>query len=170
MGLYVTRCRSTKQNLNEKISTQAELVGASGYVPYNIQYIMFMHHQGYLNRLNKFFQDNQSETTMEINGRNLCTFNFWHIDIRYLFVKYHMEKGYISVMYFLTHLILADYFTKTLQGYLFSNSRDILMGIVSPYTLLKYITSYSSKQNVDNQIPRKKIILKKIPSENKILS
>ena len=38
-------------------SPGAEFVGVSDYVPYNIIYIMFMHHQGYLNKPNKFFQE-----------------------------------------------------------------------------------------------------------------
>ena len=36
MELGVTNCRSSKQKLNIKIWTDAELVGASDYFPYNI--------------------------------------------------------------------------------------------------------------------------------------
>ena len=36
MGLGVTHCRSSKQKLNTKISTESELVGTSDYVSYNI--------------------------------------------------------------------------------------------------------------------------------------
>ena len=54
MGLGITHFRYSKQKLNKKISTEAGLVDARYYVPYNIWYIMFMHHQGYLNNLNKF--------------------------------------------------------------------------------------------------------------------
>ena len=36
MGLGVTHYRSSKQKLNKKISTEAKLVGARDYVPYNI--------------------------------------------------------------------------------------------------------------------------------------
>ena len=83
MGLSVTHCRSIKQKLNTKISTETELVGTSDYVPYNIWYIMFMHHQGYLNKSNKFFQDNQSAMMMEVTGRNSRTENLRNIDTRY---------------------------------------------------------------------------------------
>ena len=55
MGLGLIHCRSSKKKLNTKSSTEAEIVGASDYVPYNIWYFMFMHHQGYLNKPNKFF-------------------------------------------------------------------------------------------------------------------
>ena len=33
---------------------------------------MFMHRQGYLNKSNKFFQDNQIYMNMEVNGSNSC--------------------------------------------------------------------------------------------------
>ena len=54
MGLGVTHCRLSKQKLNTKSSTEAELVGASDYLPYNILYVMFMHDQGYLIKSNNF--------------------------------------------------------------------------------------------------------------------
>ena len=55
--------------------------------------------------------------------------------------------------------MLADYFTKTLQGELFHNFRDIIMGRVSPLTLLEDIFSYTSKDRVEKQIPLKEITL-----------
>ena len=83
------------------------MVDAREYLPYNIWYIMFMHHQGYLNKPNKFFQDNQSATRMEINGINSCTCIYWHIYIGYLFIKDQVEKGELRVVYCPTHLMLA---------------------------------------------------------------
>ena len=53
-----------------------------------------------------------------------------------------------------------------MQGALFHRFRDIIMVRVSTYTLLKDITSYSSKERVKNQIPGKQIPPKKqIPSK-----
>ena len=54
MELGVTHCRSIKLNLNTKSSTEVDMVGSSDYLPYNIWYVMFMHHQGYLNKPNNF--------------------------------------------------------------------------------------------------------------------
>ena len=73
MGLGVTHCRPSNKKLNMKSSNEPGIVGASDYVPYNIWYVMFMHHQGYLNKSNKFSHENQSSTMMEVNGRNYCT-------------------------------------------------------------------------------------------------
>ena len=51
-----------------------------------------MHHQGYQNKKNKFFQDNKSEMRIEINGKNSVAHKYRHIDIIYLFLKDWMGK------------------------------------------------------------------------------
>ena len=52
---------------------EVELVGASNHLSYNIWYVMFMYHQVYLNKSNKFFQYNQVIMRMELNGGNSFT-------------------------------------------------------------------------------------------------
>ena len=80
------------------------------------------------------------------------------------------DKGKLSIMYFPTHLMLADYYTKPLQGALFHKSRYIIVGRVSPYKILKHISPYSSKELVENQIPGKQIPRNKIPPKKQIPS
>ena len=79
--------RSSKQKLNTMSSTEAELVGVSDYLPYNIWMSNFLKEQGYNLKSNVLYQDNQSTIKMEVNGRNSCTGNSRHIDIQYFFVK-----------------------------------------------------------------------------------
>ena len=62
------------------------------------------------------------------NGRNSCTGNSRHIDIRYFFVKDRIDKGEVRIEYCPSLIMLADYFTKPLQGYLFKKFRDVIMG------------------------------------------
>ena len=50
LGLGVLHGKSTKQKLNVKSSTEAELVGVSDYLPYNIWLLMFLSEQGYAKR------------------------------------------------------------------------------------------------------------------------
>ena len=68
-----------------------------------------------------------------------------------------LYKGEIRIMYCPTHLMLADYFAKPLQGSLLHNFRDIITERVITYTILKEIASYSSKKHVENKIPNKNI-------------
>ena len=87
-GMGVIHAKSSKQKLNTKSSTEAEVVGMSEYIPYNVWLMNFLKAQGYydLNH-NVVFQDNESAIRMEKNGCNSCTGNSRHIDIRYFFVK-----------------------------------------------------------------------------------
>ena len=57
--------KSSKQKLNTKSSTEAELVGASGYLPYPIWAKKFLAAQGYALKENVFYQDNQSTIRFE---------------------------------------------------------------------------------------------------------
>ena len=110
--------------------------------------IMFLTAQGYYVASNVIYQDNQSAIRMERNGRNSCTGNSRHIHIRYFFVKDRVDKGEMSIGYCPTAQILADFFTKPLQGALFHKFRDVIMGY-------KHITSLSppmSKERVENMI------------------
>ena len=64
----------------------------------------------------------------EINGRNSCTGNSRHINIRYFWVKDRVDNKEVRIEYIPTHLMLADYFTKPLQGEQFRILRAYIMG------------------------------------------
>jgi hypothetical protein len=114
--------------LNTKSSTEAELVGASDYLPYPIWAKKFLDAQGYVLEENIFYQDNQSTIRFERNGRNSCGPNSRHIDIRYFFIKDRIDIEDIDVQYCPTEQMLADFFTKPLQGSLFRKFREVIMG------------------------------------------
>ena len=92
MGIGTIHNRSTKQKLNTKSSTEAEVVGTSEYMPYNVWMRNFLEAQGYALNDNVLFQDNQSAMKMEVNGRRSCTGNSRHIHIRHFFVKNLVDK------------------------------------------------------------------------------
>ena len=87
LGQGTLHAKSSKQKLNTKSSTEAEVVGMSDYIPYNIWFLNFLKSQGYEIKQNVVYQDNQSAIRMEKNGRNSCMGNSRHINIRYFFVK-----------------------------------------------------------------------------------
>jgi len=127
-GRGVIGSKSTKQKINTKSSTESELVGISEYLPYCIWFLYFLEHQGYKLEENVVFQDNKSAILMEKNGRNSCTGNSRHINIRYFFIKDRIKNKEVSVAYCPTEIMLADYFTKPLQGSLFNKFRAVIMG------------------------------------------
>jgi hypothetical protein len=126
IGAVMSKC--SKHKLNTKSSTEAELVGASDYLPYPIWAKKFLAAQGYALRENIFYQDNQSTIRFEKNGRRSCGPNSRHIDIRYFFIKDRLELEDIEVQYCPTEQMLADFFTKPLQGGLFRKFRAVIMG------------------------------------------
>jgi len=65
---------------------------------------------------------------MERNGRNLCTGNSRHVNIRFFFVKDLVEMKEIEIIYCPTEVMLADYFTKPFQGKLLHELRAVIMG------------------------------------------
>ena len=62
--------------------------------------------------------------------------NFRHINIRHFFVKDRVDTGEKELKYCPTHPMIADYFTKPLQGKMFKHFRDFIMGYVHINDLL----------------------------------
>ena len=128
MGKGTIHNKSSKQKLNTRSTTESEVVGVSEYLPYDLWQVNFLKEQVYDIRNNYIYQDNESAIKMEVNGRNSCTGNSRHVDIKYFWVKYHVNKGLVRIKYCPTTLMLADYFTKELQIQLFRRFRDVIMG------------------------------------------
>ena len=63
---------STKQKLNTKSLTEAEVAVASDYLTNCIWTRMFMEAQGYEMKENIYYQDNMSAMKLEKNGRMSC--------------------------------------------------------------------------------------------------
>ena len=127
-GIGALHTKSTKQKLNKKSFMEAELVGVSEYLPYHIWLLNFLKHQGYNVKEKLLFQDNESTVCMEVNGRNSCTGNSRHVNIRFFFVYYRVKSGDIKVVYCPADKMVADFFTKPLQGSIFKKFRDSVMG------------------------------------------
>ena len=80
-------CKSGKQKLNTKSSTEAEFVGASDYLPNTIWVKMFMEAQGFQIHENILEQDNESAIRLEKNGRTSAGPKSGHINIRFFWLK-----------------------------------------------------------------------------------
>ena len=127
-GVGSVHTKSSMAKINTRSTCESELIALLEYLPYNLWTLMFMEEQGYKMTGNTIFQDNKSAILMERNGRNSCTGNSRHIDIKYFFVKDRVDKKQVKVEYLPTHLMVADFFTKPLQGWLFSLLRKYVMG------------------------------------------
>jgi hypothetical protein len=121
-------CKSGKQKLVTKSSTEAETVGASDYLPNALWVQMFLEAQGYSVRESFFEQDNESAIKLETNGRISAGPKSRHINIRYFWIKDRSTDANITIRHCPTLAMLADFFTKPLQGHLFRKFKAVLLG------------------------------------------
>jgi hypothetical protein len=120
---------STRQKLNTKSSTEAELVGVNDVMPQILWTRYFLEAQGYAVNDSIIYQDNQSAILLEKNGRASSGKRTRHINIRYFFVTDRVATNEVSVQYCPTGEMVADFFTKPLQGSTFQKFRDLIMNV-----------------------------------------
>ena len=129
LGKGVVYGTSVCQKLNTKSSTEAELVGVNQVMPQVLWTRYFLEAQGYGVKDNIAFQDNQSAMLLENNGRASSGKRTRHINIRYFFVADRVAAKELSIEYCPTGEMVADFFTKALQGTPFRKFRNYIMNV-----------------------------------------
>jgi hypothetical protein len=129
LGKGVVYGTSTRQRINTKSSTEAELVGVNDVLPQVLWTRYFLEAQGYKVEDSVVFQDNQSAILLEKNGRASSSKRTRHINIRYFFITDRVQNKELRIEYCPTGDMLADFFTKPLQGTLFQKFRNQVMNI-----------------------------------------
>ena len=120
---------SSKQKINTRSSTEAELVGVND-VMYLILWVRhFLESQGYKVTDNIVYQDNESAMLLERNGKRSSGKNTRHIEIRYFFVTDNIKRNKLSVEYCPTDTMLGDYYTKPTQGRKYKWQREKIMNL-----------------------------------------
>ena len=126
LGSGVIDARSTKQKLNTKSSTEAELVGLSDMCGKVIWHREFLIAQGIDVPPARVYQDNQS--TMHMIERGSSTSDRTrHVAIRYYWVKDRVEAQEVEIVYCPTNDMVADILTKPLVGEKFTILRNALL-------------------------------------------
>lgn len=120
---------ATRQTLNNKISTEAELVGVDDLIPMIIWTRYFLEAQGYKVTDNVVYQDNNNTTLLAKNGKDSSGKKTKHIHIRYFFVTDRIGSNELTVEYYPTGEILGDFFTKPVQGSLFIKFRKHILNL-----------------------------------------
>jgi hypothetical protein len=124
---------SRKQRINTKSSTEAELVGVDDGMPLVVWTRNFLTAQGFKVKDNVVYQDNQSAILLEKNGKASSGRRTRHLDIRYFFVTDRVKRGDLRIEYCPTGDMVADFFTKPLQGSLFRKLRKIILNLPDEY-------------------------------------
>ena len=129
LGKGVIYGTSTRQKLNTRSSTEAELVAVDDCMSQILWTRYFLAAQGYNINDCVVYQDNKSAILLEENGQASSSKQTRHINIRYYFVADRANCGEIKLRYCPTTEMLGDYFTKPLQGGLFTKFRDRILNL-----------------------------------------
>jgi hypothetical protein len=89
----------------------------------------FLEAQGFTVNDSIINQDNQSSILVEKNGRGSSSKQTRHINIKYFFVADHVAAGEVKIQYCPIGDMLADFFTKPLQGSIFRKFRDFILNV-----------------------------------------
>ena len=119
---------SWKQKLITQSSTESEVVGVFDVLPQILWTKKFLEDQGVRVKETILYQDNMSSMLLEQNGRQSSMKRMKHMDICYFYVKDHIQNKTLSLEHCRTKEMLADYFTKPLQGSLFVRLHNHIMG------------------------------------------
>jgi hypothetical protein len=73
------------------------------------------------------YQDSQSAILLEKNGPASSSKRTRHLSIRSVFVTDRVNSGEVEIKYCLTGMMIADLFTKALQGTAFKVFLDLIL-------------------------------------------
>ena len=120
---------STKQKINTRSSTEAELVGVNDVMAIVLWTRLFLEAQGYYVHDNVIFQDNESAMLLEQNGKASSGRKTRHINIRYYFVTDNIRRQRLRVEHCPTEHMIGDFHTKPLQGAQFRRFRKAILNL-----------------------------------------
>jgi hypothetical protein len=120
---------STKQKVNTRSSTEAELIGLDDYIAKVMWTRHFLDAQGYKVKDNIIYQDNKSTIQLAENGRPSIGKRSRHLNIKYFFVTDLINRKQVSIKYCPTDEMVADYMTKPLTGTKFKQYRALIMNL-----------------------------------------
>ena len=114
----------------QRVPFETERIGAKNAMPQIFWSCYFIKAQGFTINNSVLFQDNLCAMLLEQNRMASRSKRTSHIRVIYYFIKYRISIGDVVVKHSPTEEMLADHFTKPLQGKLFrkiqgENTRDI---------------------------------------------
>jgi len=120
---------SIRQKINTRSSTEAELVGVNDMMGLILWTRNFLEAQGYDVQDNLLYQDNESAILLEKNGRRSSSKRTRHLEARYFFVTDNVKRKRITIHHCPTGDMIADFFTKPLQGATFRKLLKMVLNL-----------------------------------------
>jgi hypothetical protein len=129
LGRGANQSVSTKQKVNTRSSTEAELVSVDDVISKVLWTKRFLEAQGYPVKQNVILRDNQSSMKLERNGKASSGKRTRHFNIKYFHITDLIESGEVEIQYCPTDAMLADYMTKPLTGAKFNLFRKRILNL-----------------------------------------
>jgi hypothetical protein len=180
LGSGVVYGTSKKQKLNTNSSTESEVVGTHDVMPQVLWTLYFLEAQGYKIDDNILYQDNKSSILLETNGRGSSGQRTRHMNVRYFFIADRVKSKEVRIEYCPTGLMVADYFTKPLQGVIFRKLRDMIMGntdialptnaTVPTKGILDVLPPQESRSVLKSELPCSTVLPARVRVPNKLTS
>ena len=118
---------SKVQKLNSKSSTEAEIIAVSDGMNIPLWLADFLSYQGHGKRPVRLEQDNQSCIALLNKGRSTAeTTRF--IEVRKFWITDYIRTGAIEIVYVPTEDMTSDFFTKPVQGAIFTKLAKKILG------------------------------------------
>ena len=121
-------CKSSKQKIVTRSSTESELVGLSDSLSQVLWTKNFLLAQGYILGAAIINEDNTSTILLATKGKSVHN-RTKHINIKYVYIKEKIDDGEIVIQHLPTTEMIADILTKPLQGNLFVRLRSLMMNL-----------------------------------------
>jgi len=127
LGAGAVNSSTTKQKLVAKSSSEAELIASSDGISHLVNVKNYLSSRGFKIKNLKLLQDNVSTQHIIKNGIKSAK-RMRHLNIRYFFMKQCVDDNNIEVKHVSTSDMIADLFTKPIQGERFNLLRDKVLG------------------------------------------
>ena len=153
MGKGAIQSISTKQKINTRSSTEAELVSIDDMIAKAEWYRLFLRAQGYGVNESLIYRDNQASMKLENNGKSSSSSRTRHFNIKYFYITDLIKRGSMKTRYCSTDNMIADYMTKPLMGRKFHQFRQSIMNLPNNINngTKKLTKQKLSKQHDDGQ-------------------
>ena len=93
---------------------------------------LFLEKQGFKVKDNIVHQDNMSAIKLENNRQGSSVKHTRHINVRYFFITDRIKKGDMRIVHCPTDMLIADFYTKPLQGKQFCIFRNLILNLYEP--------------------------------------
>jgi hypothetical protein len=120
---------STKQKVNTRSSTEAELVSIDDVISKVIWVKLFLEAQGLTVKKHVIKRDNQSSMKLEQNGKASSGKRTRHFNIKYFNITDLVNRKEVTLEFCPSEEMRADYFTKPLTGAKFTKFRKEIMNL-----------------------------------------